>query len=216
MKLLLSLAVVVQLLVKYAAAVADATNTLASADYKKAFYIWNTYVPRHHKHSSIHQFAFFHDYEAGPNGTITCDQLTSVFEIYRACGDASSYWCVVCEGDDDACDYDYKNPDKITRLEFHTSWAHNTYYKYPEQQIRDGNKVVGSCVPWSPEHGVPEMDCKFPDSSDSLRERNRKGAPALYCKWDIWQGTWRAWGRRALFRREDEVLAQVAGNGVTS
>ncbi|KAK0624183.1 hypothetical protein B0T14DRAFT_565476 [Immersiella caudata] len=171
MKLILHLAAVIQLLVAYATA--------------SPFYVWNTYIPKKSLHSGGQQFAFFHEAELDDRGRVTCDLLTDTNEIYPACLDASSNWCVVCDGD--GCPYDKRDAYKITRLEFHTSWGHYTWYKDQDHRIKDTDgKDVGECIPWGPEGGAAEMNCTFPDSAGSdLRGRYRLGSSALYCKSDI-------------------------------
>ncbi|KAK0624186.1 hypothetical protein B0T14DRAFT_565479 [Immersiella caudata] len=80
-----------------------------------------------------------------------------------------------------------RDPNKVDRIEFHTSWGHFTWYKNRDMNIVDLNdKVVGSCgaVDVLTESG--EIDCWKKERHEGGITRHWYAAPAFRCNTKVW------------------------------
>lgn len=101
--------------------------------------------------------------------------------------DVSSEWGVACDGP--GCDSRNAYNDDITRLEFHTSWGHYTWYRWPSQELLDVHKkVMGHCA-MHREAGLRDWDCPL-DEENPTDTWRWKAWMAIVCTTNVtWPGS---------------------------
>ncbi|KAK0624182.1 hypothetical protein B0T14DRAFT_392347, partial [Immersiella caudata] len=76
----------------------------------------------------------------------SCGTINHHKHTYLTKPDVSWNFGVSCDGE--GCPFDKRDPNKIDRLEMHTTFGHYTYYKNRSRNLVDeSDNVVGQCDP---------------------------------------------------------------------